>query len=257
MTLVRDGAAVLEKQGERAYPLFREKGSKWFRDDTYLFVWTMDGTRAFNAAIPEGEGLNVTELKDIHGRPIGRMILDAANSPSGEGWIHYMYPEPGNIFPVWKSTFLKRVAFPAGRQYVVGSGIYNMKMDRAFIADLVDRAAALVAERGAEAFSILRDRTGPFFFMDTYVFVDTPDGVELVNPAQPSVEGTNLKGLRDVKGKALADEYITAAMTRGSAWVEYYWYKPGSNTPARKQTYVRKVQCGDVTYIIGSGLYVD
>lgn len=257
MTLVRDGAAALEARGDQAYPQFRVPGSKWFHDDTYLFVWTMDGTRVFHAANRESEGLDVSDMKDIIGRPIGKMILEAAASASGEAWIHYMYPEPGGIFPTWKSTFVKRVTFPSGKQYAVGCGIYNMQMDRAFIEDVVNRAAALVANRGRDAFAQLRDKTGPFVFMDTYVFVDTPDGIELVNPGQPSLEGTKVLGLKDLNGKAVADEYIAAAMKNGSAWVEYEWYKPGHNTPAHKQAYVRKVQFGQNTYIVGSGFYID
>ncbi len=257
MTLVRKGATVLEEQGENAYPEFRKKGSDWFRDDTYFFVWSMDGTRVFHAADPTGEGQNVSGMKDILGRPIGKMILDAADSPSGEGWVHYMYPEPGDIFPTWKSTFLKRVTFPSGRQYVIGCGIYNMQMDKAFIEDVVNHAAILVADKGKEAFGKLRDKTGPFVFMDTYVFINTPNGTELVNPAQPSLEGKNLIDMKDVKGKALVQEYIAVAMKDGSGWVEYYWYKPGDNTPARKQAYVRKVQSGQDTYILGSGVYME
>jgi signal transduction histidine kinase len=63
-------------------------------------------------------------------------------------------------------------------------------------------------------------------------------------------------GLKDLKGMALADEYISAALRDGSAWIEYWWYKPGTNTPARKQAYVRKVNCGQDTYIVGSGFYL-
>jgi signal transduction histidine kinase len=88
------------------------------------------------------------------------------------------------------------------------------------------------------------------------VFVDLPDGTEVVNPAQPSFEGKNVTDFRDLNGKALAKEYIAAAMKDGSAWVEYHWYKPGHNTPARKQAYVRKVQSGQDTYIVGSGFYM-
>ncbi len=257
MTLVREAAAVFEKQGEKAYPEFRQKGSKWLRDDTYFFVWTMDGTRVFHAADPKGEGQNMSDVKDIVGRPWGKMFLDAAASSSGEGWIHYMYPEPGDMFPTWKSTFVKKVTFPSGKQYIVGCGIYNMQMDKAFIEDLVNHAATLVASQGKDAFSQLRDKTGPFVFMDTYVFVNTADGTELVNAAQPSMEGKNVIDLKDVKGKPLVHDYIAAAMKDGSAWVEYYWYKPGDNTPVRKQAYVRKVQLGEDTYIVGSGVYVE
>jgi signal transduction histidine kinase len=257
MTLVREGAAVLEKQGEQAYPEFRTKGSNWFHDDTYFFVWTMDGTRVFHAADPAGEGRNDSGIKDVLGRPFGKTFLEAAGSPSGEGWVHYMYPEPGDIFPTWKSAFVKRVTFPSGKQHFIGCGIYNMQMNKLFIEDLVNRAAALIADRGKDAFGQLRDKTGPFVFMDTYVFVDTTDGTELVNPAQPSLEGKNLMDLKDLKGKTVVREEIAAATKDGSAWLELYWYKPGQNTPARKHTYVRKVQSGQDTYIVGSGVYLD
>jgi signal transduction histidine kinase len=255
--LVRQAADVLERQGEKAYPTFRKKGSKWFRDDTYVFVWTMDGIRAFHAADPEGEGKDVSDLKDVRGRPYGKIFLEAASSPSGEGWGHYLRPEPGQMFPIWKSTFVKRVTFPSGKQHLVGCGIYEMQMDKAFIEDVVNRASALVQERGKDAFGLLRDKTGPFVFMDTYVFVDTPDGTEVVNPGQPSLEGKNLMAVRDLKGKYLVRELIDAAMKSGSAWVSYYWYRPGQNTPARKQSYVRKVRSGEDTYIVGSGFYLE
>jgi len=257
MTLVREAGAVLEERGEKAYAEFRKKGSKWFRDDTYLFVFTMDGTRAFHAAEPETEGQNASKSKDILGRPFGRMIMDAGAGPIGEGWVHYMYPEPGNIFPAWKSSFVKRVTFPSGKQHIVGCGIYNMKMDQAFIEDVVKRAADLIASRGKEAFSQLRDKTGPFVFMDTYVFVDSPEGTELVNGAQPSLEGRNLMELKDLQGKPVVRDEIAITMKEGSAWLECYWYRPGDNIPARKLTYLRKVQSGRDTYIVGSGIYTE
>lgn len=257
MKLVREGAATLEKQGESAYPDFREKGSKWFRDDTYFFVWTMDGIREFHAADPSGEGLNVSRLEDILGRPWAQMFLNVAASSSGEGWVHYMYPEPGGVFPSWKSTFLKRVTFPSGKQRLIGCGIYNMQMDQAFIEDVVDRAAALIAQRGKAAFAELRDKKGPFVFMDTYVFVISPDGTEFVNAGHPSLEGRNTIDLKDVKGTPIVRNFIAAAMKDGKAWVSYYWYRPGESTPVLKRTYVRKVHTGNATYIVGSGFYVE
>ena len=92
--------------------------------------------------------------------------------------------------------------------------------------------------------------------MDTYVFVNAPDGTEFVNAGQPSLEGRNVIELKDVKGAPIARNFIAAAMRDGKAWVSYYWYKPGESKPVLKQTYVRKVQWGDDTYIVGSGFYV-
>jgi signal transduction histidine kinase len=132
-----------------------------------------------------------------------------------------------------------------------------MQMDKAVIEDVVNRAAAIVEKEGEGAFAELRDKTGPFVFMDTYVFVTSPDGTELVNPSQPSLEDKNIMDVRDLNGKQLVRDYVNAAMQQGSAWVDYYWYKPGQNTPAPKHTYVRKVQSGQHTYIVGSGVYLD
>jgi signal transduction histidine kinase len=257
MTLVRRGAAVLEVEGEKAYPEFRREGSEWFQEDSWFSVWRTDGSATFDAADPSREGRNDSALTDILGRPIGRMILDVAAGPSGEGWVHYMSLRRNALFPAWKSAFLQRVVFPSGQDHVVGCGACDMQMDRAFIEDLVSRAAGRIARMGTDAFPELRDRTGPFVFMDTYVFVLAIDGTELVNAGLPSLEGVNLMGLRDLNGKAVAQEEIAAAMKDGSAWVDCYWYKPGRNTPARKLAYVQRVTTGQDTYIVGSGIYVD
>ena len=63
--------------------------------------------------------------------------------------------------------------------------------------------------------------------------------------------------LRDLNGKLFVSEYTNAALKYGSAWVDYLWYKPGSNAPGRKEAFVRRVQFGPETYVIGSGIYVD
>jgi signal transduction histidine kinase len=150
---------------------------------------------------------------------------------------------------------VKRVVFPSGEVRLIGAGIYEMQMERAFIVDLVNRASNLVGRKGTDAFPALRDAIGPFRFMDTYVFVNDPAGTELVNPAQPSLENKNLLYIKDAKGRYMVRDYIDAAMRLDSAWVTYEWYRPGSNTPTTKHAYVRKVPFGDKTYIVGSGYY--
>lgn len=257
MALVRAAANLLEARGEAAYPELRERGSPWLHDETYVFVMTPEGINAFHAADPAAEGRDDRGLTDVQGRSIGEMILEAGAGPSGEGWIHYMYPRPGDIFPAWKSTFVKRVTFPSGESHIVGSGIYEMRMDRLFVEDLVSRAAKLLEALGRDAFARLRDRKGPFVFMDTYVFVQAADGTELVNPAHPMLEGRNLMELRDLRGREVVRDQIAAALEHGSAWLDVYWYRPGDNTPARKPTYVRKVEAGGETYVVGSGIYAE
>jgi signal transduction histidine kinase len=93
--------------------------------------------------------------------------------------------------------------------------------------------------------------------MDTCVFVQSPDGTELVNAALPVLEGRNLMDLRDAHGQAAIREQIATVMKEGSAWLECYWYHPGDNTLARKLTYARQVQAGQETLIVGSGIYME
>lgn len=257
VNLVQDAAKLFAQKGEQAFPEFRQKGSKWFRDDTYFFVWSLEGIRIFHAANPAGEGENMSSVTDVIGRPWGKMFLDAVTGSKSEGWVHYMYPEPGEIFPTWKSSFLKRVKFPSGKDYLVGCGIYNMQMDKAFIQDVVNRACDLIRLKGRNAFAEIRDKKGAFNFMDTYVFVDDVTGVELVNPAQPSLEGKNIMNVKDAHGNFLVRNYITTALKKESAWVDYYWYKPGQNTVAHKHTYVRKASFGKETFIVGAGFYAN
>lgn len=130
-------------------------------------------------------------------------------------------------------------------------------MNKAFIEDLVNRAASRIEARGEDAFAELRDKTGPYYFMDTYVFVDRSDGVEVVNAAQPSIQGVNIIDVVDAKGQPLVRNYIGAALEKGATWVDYWWYKPGQNTARHKQAYVRAVRYGARTYIVGSGIYVE
>ena len=252
---VTDAAAKLEEEGEKAFPEFRKKDSQWYDGDKYLFVWDLDGKRVFHAADPSIEGDIVNGTLDALGRPYGKMFLETASSKAGEGWVHYMFPEPGDIFPTWKSSYIKGVSFPSGKEYLVGSGIYNMKMDEFFIEDMVHQAAALIEDQGQEGFDLLRDKKGPFYFMDTYIFVTSPDGTELVNPAQPSLEGRNLLDLKDLQGNPVVKDEIDLAMEKGSGWLEMSWFKPGTNTPAPKMTFVKKVKVNGETFIVGSGYY--
>jgi signal transduction histidine kinase len=130
-----------------------------------------------------------------------------------------------------------------------------MPLDRTLIEDLVDRAAERIQKEGKRAFPELRDKTGPFVFMDTYIFVQDLTGVELVNPAQPSLEGRNLRDLKDAQGTKVVREQIALAKKKDRAWMDVYWYRPGTNEPAPKHTYLRRVTSAGKTYIVGSGLY--
>lgn len=252
---VKRATDKLEQEGEAAFGDFRRRGGQWFQGDLYVFVWGLDGTRYVYPPDPSGEGQNMLSLKDINNKPIGIWFVEQAAIEPGHGWVHYQWPLPNELFPSWKSTYIQRAVGPDGERYLVGSGQYNMPLTRAVLIDLVEEAAKLLEERGQTAFARLRDEADKFIFMDTYVFVLDTTGTELVNPAFPNLEGRNLMNYEDAAGNRLVKEMITGTAEGGSAWVEYYWPRPGSAEPVRKVAYVRRVHTNGEEWVVGAGMY--
>ena len=122
---------------------------------------------------------------------------------------------------------------------------------------LVNKAAALVEEKGKEAFSEFRVKNSEWFHGDTYLFVYDANGKVLLQPAVPAREGTVPLGEKDKNGKLFHDEILNTGK-KGAGWVSYMLPKPGSTTPSPKWSYVKgmKTKNGELL-IIGSGFYQD
>jgi signal transduction histidine kinase len=202
------------------------------------------------------ERQNVLGLEDVGGKPIGRMFVETARE--GGGWVHYQWNRPHDPEPIWKSTYIVDVTAPAGMRYLIGSGVYVGRVEKAFLVQEVDAAAALLAREGRAAFDRLRDSKDRFFFHDTYVFVTSATGVELVNPAFPDIEGRNLWDAKDMEGSYLVRDYVTGALEHGSVWTSYLWPRPGMpEQPVRKTTYAKKVVVEGEPLIVGAGIYAE
>jgi signal transduction histidine kinase len=140
---------------------------------------------------------------------------------------------------------VRLVAAPSGTRYVVGSGMYNDRMERSFVVDAVKDAVGQIEKDGEAAFGLFRDPTGPFIYKDAYIFVIDSKGVDLVNPAFPNLEGRNLLEVKDTQGKPLIREMLRVAQTTGAGWVDYMWPKPGESVSTQKSAYVSKAKIGD------------
>lgn len=255
VAFVHAAADKVRKEGEAAFPEFRKEGGKWFQGNRYVFVWDLQGNRYVYPPDPAGEGQNVIDLVDIGRKPIGRMLVATVSGPAGEGWVHYQWWRPNDPVPLWKSSYAVKAVSPSGKAYLVASGGYEMQMEKDFIVQAVDDAVALLERKGRAAFDMLRDPHGPFYYYDTYVFVTSENGVELVNPAFPALEGNSLIDARDAKGKYLVRDYLSAARQHGAAWVSYFWPRPGTKEPVQKRTYVRRAKVDGQWLVVGSGTY--
>lgn len=261
LELVDAAGAQIRERGGAALADFRVKGSRWNQGDRYVFVLDRAGDILVYPPKPELEAANMTAEQKAQQTPQGRRtglrFLAAGDSLRGCGWVHYRIPRPGQQDPLWKSTYIERFVAPNGRVYLVGSGAYESRMEKAFAVDEVEAAAALIAKQGRKAFAQLRDPNGRFVFHDTYVFVNNTAGVELVNPAFPALEGKNLSASRDSNGQFFVRDYIRLATSKGSGWVRYQWPRPTNPAqPLTKLTYVREVKTPQgETLVVGSGLY--
>ena len=122
---------------------------------------------------------------------------------------------------------------------------------------LVDSAAALVSSEGAkQACEAFKQPGSQWLHDDTYIFINDMKG-PVCHPAYPDLEGQNLLNVQDASGIFFAREIVAAVKTKPSGWVEYTFPQPGTDKDAKKLAYVKKVESGGETLIVGSGIYLD
>ena len=121
--LVDEAAALLQSKGTEAFIEFRKKDSKWLKDDTYIFVFKMNGIELFHPIEPELEGTNIIDLKDVNGKAYVQETIETAKT-QGSGWIDYMLPKPGESKPSKKISYFKKVKV-GEETFIVGSGFYT------------------------------------------------------------------------------------------------------------------------------------
>ena len=259
VTLVEDAAALMEKKGTAAFPEFGVKGSRWLNEKYYLFVYDISGTCLFHPMNPELVGKNLLQLRDMNGKPIVRTITDIGRRPERDAsdWMFYLWEEGTQFLPRWKSAYVRKVIAPDGKIYLVGSGSYDMKIEKAFVKARVGLAVELIKSKGKEAaFRALKDPSTPFHFLDNYIFVMDGAGLALVDPAYPTLAGRDLTNFRDFIGRYFVRDMIRKLKTSDEAWVLYLMPKPGQSVPSRKLAYVRKVNIGNETLIVGTDFFL-
>ncbi len=254
---VKQGAELIAEKGDKAFDAFRQKGGRWFHDDRYLFVWDMHGLRYVYPPDRSREGDQVHGLLDIDNKPIGKLMVNIASSKEGRGWIHYRWTKPGQLTPNWKSTYVMKVQSPSGKAYIIGSGAYNMPVQKSFVVDTVDSAVKLIEREGVKALDTLRDRRSQYIYQDTYLFAIAEGGVELLNAAFPKLEGRNVLDYKDTDGNYFVRKFFNVAGNKGHGWVNYLWPKPGDAERSHKSTYVRKAMMEGKMVVVGAGLYLD
>lgn len=118
-------------------------------------------------------------------------------------------------------------------------------------------AAVLLGAEGDAALEKIKDPNSEYRFAggEGYIWVHNLDGIMVMHPIKPSLDGKGLLDMRDVNGV-----YLFAAMNelveeKGEGWVPYAWPKPGQPESSPKVSYVVLVKHGDAEYVVGAGMY--
>lgn len=78
----------------------------------------------------------------------------------------------------------------------------------------------------------------------------------IVHPYRPELDGTDLTGYRDSRGKAIFVEFVNAVAPTGENYVEYMWqWNDDSTRIVPKLSYVRLFEPWG--WIIGTGIYIE
>ncbi len=114
-------------------------------------------------------------------------------------------------------------------------------------------AAKLIVDKGLdEAVKTINDKTGPFVWKDTYVFLMDFDGKMIAHPMNEKLRGANVLE-RQSQGKFLFKEFIAVAKDKGEGWVDYLWQNPGEEKPRKKISFIYRVPGKDL--LVGAGIY--
>ncbi len=114
-------------------------------------------------------------------------------------------------------------------------------------------AAALLKAEGDAGLAKIKDANGEFRFGDGkgYVWVHNLDGIMVMHPIKPALDGASLLDKRDSNGVYLFVAMNEVAEENGEGWVPYAWPKPGSKESSPKISYV--VLVGE--NVVGAGMY--
>ncbi|OGV51364.1 MAG: hypothetical protein A2017_20345 [Lentisphaerae bacterium GWF2_44_16] len=125
MRLAHNAARLVDEKGlDAALPILSDPNGPYMKGDTYVFVYTFDGSLIMNPRHKSDEGRRLINSKDEKGNPFIAYFVEIAKGPDHEGWSdEYWIPKPGGTKPFLKVSYI--VGIPRMRIFV-GAGIYGM-----------------------------------------------------------------------------------------------------------------------------------
>ncbi|MFT6913749.1 MAG: methyl-accepting chemotaxis protein [Motiliproteus sp.] len=120
---------------------------------------------------------------------------------------------------------------------------FNQRAEEAELSVQQAQAGAIAVIR------TLRYDSGQYFWLN-----DMAPRI-LMHPLKPDLDGQEVGGLKDKKGKRLFSEFVRVVRDSGAGFVDYYWTKPSSEVSAPKLSYVKGFKPWG--WVVGTGVYID
>ncbi len=114
---------ILDKGLDAGVKEINNKQGKFVWKDTYVFLMDLDGKMLAHPMSPAliGQGLLDRKDKGEPGKLLFKEFVELAKT-KGEGWVDYMWANPGDPKPKKKISFIYRVP---GKNLLVGAGIWE------------------------------------------------------------------------------------------------------------------------------------
>lgn len=200
--------------------------------DNYLWVHDLDDVMVYHPS-DTLLGKDVSDLKDQKGNAFIRSMTEVAKR-DGSGMASYWWAKPGENEPKLKISYV-RLLPEAG--WIVGTG--------AWIEDIS-------AEMQAEAMQ----QVGKMRLTDgNYFWINDLSSVMVMHGANPDLNGKDMSGLKDTKGKLFLKVMTDVAKADGEGYVDYHWTKPGKDGDFPKISFVKLFKPWG--WVVGMGVYVD
>ncbi len=204
-----------------------------YDETNYLWIQDLDSRMIAHPIKPGLVGKDLSGLKDSQGTHLIREMSEVARK-KGTGTVSYLWPKPGETTPKLKISYVHRIK---GTDWVIGTG--------SWVEDITEKMKREALAQVAEM------RLGP----EKYFWINDSGPTMIMHPIKPSLNGKDVSGVKDKKGKALFIEMVNTVQKNGQGFVSYWWDKPGSGKEAPKLSFVKEFKPWG--WIIGMGVYVD
>jgi PAS domain S-box-containing protein len=206
---------------------------KWDNGKGYFFIFDHKGATVLNADIPEMEGHDMLDMKDMEGNFVVRDILALARKQD-LGFYPYRWSKPGALGIDHLKIICVKNFEPF--DWAICAGFYVEDMEETIKGEILDRISQPSADK------------------DRYTFILEKDGFCLSHPLDRFHRKNVIRETTPEIG-AVYRELIDSSVETGTGYVEYPVEKPSTGVIATKLAYA--VFLKDFEWIMGTGVYLD